>query len=221
VDNLSGSLGGKNDPRQWYTHPINNRFGPGIEDRDNRASAAWMTFVDAVTTKQQLLFYAQREWVVKWFPDYDPTNPDGLEDTNNPWDLDHIHPRRYMNALRSIPQVLKDWHTAIGNLRVWPLEANRADQVNSPKQKLEYVSTEARYGMSTCAAVREASFVADDCRDLWIHCVPEDGPLQYLSNSGQGGYHDYRIDLLKALVFRTHALYQHWYKELLIAQLLS
>jgi hypothetical protein len=108
-------------------------------------------------------------------------------------------------------------------LRAWPLEANRADQANSPAAKLGRVwSEENKYHITTLKAVREASFISSDAQyALWVESVPENGPQQYLSNNGQEEYHEHRINLLKAIVCRVEALYQHWYDELRIGRLLS
>ncbi|MCX6627629.1 MAG: DUF262 domain-containing protein [Candidatus Solibacter sp.] len=220
---LSGDLGhNDDDPRRWYAHSENTPFGKGVEDRRVRQEEAWNIFIDKLSEKRQLLYYAQRSWIVKWFPDFDPASLDGLEDTNSPWDIDHIHARRYIENRWSIPQVLKVWHGTIGNLRVWPLEANRADQAISPAMKLKRVwPEENKYQITTPEAVREASFISDAQYALWVESVPEDGPQQYLSNNGQEEYHEHRINLLKAIVCRVEALYQHWYDELRIGRLLS
>jgi hypothetical protein len=65
--NLSGSLGDEADPRQWYRHPTNTPFGPGVDNREDKQLEAWTGFINALRWKKQLLFYAQRQWIVNCF----------------------------------------------------------------------------------------------------------------------------------------------------------
>ena len=60
-----------------------------------------------------------------WFSNYDPASPDQLEDTDRPWDYDHIFTAAY-GQVYNLPQLVREWFASVGNLRIWPLEANRA-----------------------------------------------------------------------------------------------
>ena len=101
----------------------------------------------------------QRRWIIKWF-DSDPSQPECLEDKNRPWDYDHIHPQNFLqndsgNPYHNIPQLIKVWHRSIGNLRAWPLEANRSDNDSMPSKKLTGLSNiERRYEMNNESDLR-------------------------------------------------------------------
>lgn len=179
-------------------------------------------FFDTIWESRSILLYGQRHWLTKWFPRFDPSLPEYMEDKNRPWDYDHIHPQNYTrsdgnNALRGIPQVIWDWHGSIGNLRAWPLEANRADGDTSPAIKLTVISDEEkRYSMSSVKDKRTASFVQDEDWLWWEKSIPEDKNRHYLKSSE---YHDARHALIMAIVTRFTALYRGWYDSLKLNEL--
>ena len=226
--NLSGTLGNDDDPRSWYRHAGNTPFGHNVEDRESKQLSAWTTFIDSLRGKRELVLFAQRHWMIKWFPDFDPAAADSLDDTNRPWDMDHIHPRNFIEGRHNIPLVLKDWHTSIGNLRIWPLELNRADQAATPAAKLNRpLAEDTGYGMQTSQELRDASFISGNQHlSFWENSTPPGAPPdkvpgQYLSNNGQDSYHKFRKNLLRAIVCRFENLYRHWYEELEIHSLVN
>jgi len=186
-------------------------------------------FADRLYESRQVLLYAQRDWLKTWYPHFDPSQPETMEDHNRPWDYDHILPQNLLhsesgNSRRNIPQLIWDWCGSIGNLRSWPLEANRSDSDTSPTVKMEQVSAEEQlYGMTVPVDERKASFVHEDIDwPHWLECVPmnEDGETvenrRYLALRD---YHDYRKSLIKAIVLRFIELYRAWYDELRIDKL--
>ena len=110
-------------------------------------------FMDVFSESRSILLYAQRKWIQQWFPEFDPSRPELIEDKDRPWDYDHILPQNLLRGrgggtLHRLPAVISDWVCSIGNLRAWPLEANRSDSDTSPSQKLDEVSPEElRYEM--------------------------------------------------------------------------
>jgi hypothetical protein len=190
---------------------------------------AWERFAEALWGKRELVLYAQRECLMEWFPQHDPSSPDQLEDTDRPWDMDHIHPQKYINSLKKIPRIVKDWHGSIGNLRVWPMEVNRADGEAPPRQKLcrmrsELGETARRYGLTTDARVRKASFVGGEWSQ-WQASTPDTSdasdpdslPRNYLARPEV--YPSCKIALITAITSRWVALYREWYETLLVGDL--
>lgn len=186
-------------------------------------------FADVLWDSRQILLYAQRTWLKKWYPRFDPSLPEYMEDKNRPWDYDHILPQNLLrtdsgSSRRNIPNVLWDWCGSIGNLRAWPLEANRSDSDISPTLKLGNPSLEeCRYGIKDGPNGRAASFVQENIDwPHWQKCVPmaDNGEdvidRRYLASSS---FHDYRQALIKAIVLRFVALYREWYDEMRIADL--
>jgi hypothetical protein len=187
----------------------------------DRVIETWSRFLDSAWGNRSMLIYAQREWLNKWFDDFDPSLPEFLEDKNRPWDFDHIHPQSLLQGskggtLRGLPQLIKDWNDSIGNLRAWPLEANRSDGDNSPAIKLDKVADEEQkiYSIKNGKAARSASFIDESHWDeYWKICVPAAGNLSQQSN------HKERQALVNAIVRRFIAIYREWYVSLRLSTL--
>ena len=175
-------------------------------------------FLDALWGgKSTVLLYAQRDALKVWFPKFDPSVPEMMEDRNRPWDWDHLLPNSFFTSLWGIPQSVKDWGNSIGNLRAWPLEANRSDGDASPNSKLDGIPSaeENRYKIGANRSKRQASFVEElQWESFWKNATPNDIAKNYLSNDAPGSNHQYRINAVTAMMERFVALYRHWYEEL-------
>ena len=191
-----------------------------VPAQDN-ASDAWRSFCEKVLWKKDLVLFAQRGWLLEWFPDFDPASPDRLDDTQRPFDYDHIHPQSYL--ANNTPNIVRTLHGSIGNIRAWPLGANRALSDAMPVNKLSDPSdAEIVYGMRKQDDLLRASFLGPDMDDWW-DSVPskEDTNSRYLAQEDTRfeKYHPSRRSLLKAITGRTIALYEHWYTQTSIGQL--
>lgn len=209
-----------NDLTQFYKSAVGDLWQSHYQDGDTAANSsakhleAWTAFIDKLWNERRLLLYAQRQWLVEWFPDYDPTAPDQLEDTDRPWDFDHIHPEKLVRRHWHIPPIIKDWHSSIGNLRAWPLEANRSDGANTPADKLTQTNpTLARYGLDSPYKIRNASHIDEDW-PYWQACVPNQPnyPHSYLADPAI--YGACRQALVRAITTRFVKLYANWYQSL-------
>lgn len=190
------------------------------ESVSDRIRDTWNQFMDLLWGNRSMLLYAQRKWIRVWFPDFDPSIPEFLEDKNRPWDYDHIHPQGFLQGrnggtLQGLPQIIKDWHNSIGNLRAWPLEANRADGDAAPSIKLKTASPEeAKYGI-TDANKCEASFITSDVFDsYWSQCDPVNEKKLNDPNA-----FEQRQALVNAMVLRFLAIYRQWYEDLKLSTL--
>ncbi|HAO08762.1 MAG TPA: hypothetical protein DCQ50_17690 [Chryseobacterium sp.] len=90
-------------------------------------------FVHKMFYNRDLILYAQRVFLSKIFRE----NQYLLDDTNIPFDWDHISPHKYVHRKFKIPYVLKQWYTTNGNMRAWPYSLNRMDQDDVPAIKLD------------------------------------------------------------------------------------
>ena len=183
----------------------------------------WHKFISTkLWSNHSVLLYAQRHWMIKWFNDFDPSQPECLEDKNRPWDYDHIHPQNFLqndsgNPYHNIPQIIKVWHRSIGNLRAWPLEANRADSDSMPSNKLtefRLSNIERRYYMNSESDLRNASFIADDWL-AWQASALDQSDFYYLLKES-----DQRVALIRAITTRFVRIYNEWYQSLRIAELM-
>jgi hypothetical protein len=182
-----------------------------------KAQEAWRISLDRSLQKHFLL-YAQRIWIQKCFPDYDPSLPDQLEDMNRPWDYDHIHPNNYVAGRWYIPQIIKDWHNTIGNFRAWPFEANRADHDISPLIKFTNVNDqEISYGLVSPEEKRCMSFIAGGPEwQFWQESTPPgDYDGKYLATVVTC-----QRALIRAITARYVRIYSEWYGALRINDLM-
>lgn len=193
--------------------------------RTEFASLAWMDFAERVWGMRELVIYAQRHWMLRWFPHFDPARPDQLEDTDRPWDIDHIHAQNYTHNIklggRRI-RIISDWNGSIGNLRVWPFELNRADGDEPPCTKLawrneaDFRRRYGLYGIASQADLCEASALAPRSLQLWQGMTPEASSLKvnYLRDN-----HEYCPRVLNTITTRMFFLYRGWYQQLRLREL--
>jgi len=110
-----------------------------IEERleERLVDLAWREFLKNLWNERRLVLFAQRFWLDKFFPGYNPAAPDQIEDSDRPYDWDHIFPQSYIDRAQNILSLWKDdWPHTIGNLRAWPMELNRGDGNIPPADKL-------------------------------------------------------------------------------------
>jgi hypothetical protein len=89
---------------------------------------------------RELLLYAQRHFLAQRWSDYNPARRDLWESHNRPWDFDHILAHAYFyNRKDNSPcmGLCQKWGNTIGNLRAWPFEDNRSDQMTLAKDKIK------------------------------------------------------------------------------------
>lgn len=191
------------------------------DDKNEILRGAWSEFLDKLWHERRLLQYAQRDWLVLWFPHFDPTLPDQMEDINRPWDYDHIHPHNFVDGKQDIPSVIRDWHQSMGNLRAWPLELNRTDQDSVPSHKLTLDGDDAperRYELLKDDHLLAASFISKAEKDWWVRSVPDELYPRYLARPKDQD-HNCRMALLRAITSRFCRIYREWYDTLHVGKL--
>ena len=184
---------------------------------------AWYQFMEKLWGNRRIVDYAQRAWLMRWFHDFDPTLPGQMEDINRPWDYDHIHPQSLgsSSSIRSLPAVIREWHTSIGNLRAWPLELNRGDQDGAPAIKLDTINPHTqRFQLNEKEILRVASFIGEN--EDWLHwkiSVPKQlKNNKYLLHAENN---DNRVALIVAITTRFRRLYREWYESFALDKLMQ
>ncbi len=191
------------------------------------AEEAWLLFSEQTWSMFPLVLYSQREWLATWFPRFDPAQPNQLEDTDRPWDVDHIHAQNYIkNSANAEPafRLIKDnWHGSIGNLRAWPLELNRADGDSCPRVKLniseneDEINRHKKYHLHRTEDILRASVVPKNSQNFWNESTPPGSfKTNYLKTAGSC-----HPNLLNAIVNRWVHLYSNWYSDFDISNLFS
>jgi len=100
--------------------------------------ALWEKFLD-LRGNRELLLYAQRHFLCRRFPDYDPSRRDLWEDHNRPWDFDHILASVHVRNKKGHNKFQKfayQWLNTIGNLRAVSFEENRSDSAELAASKI-------------------------------------------------------------------------------------
>ncbi len=92
------------------------------------------SFIVRTFKQRDLVLYAQRKILSNWFPAADAYH---LDDTNVPFDWDHISPYKLIKGRKNIPRAVKYFYNSNGNFRAWPYSLNRMDQGDSPARKLD------------------------------------------------------------------------------------
>lgn len=215
---------------EWYSSSFANYWDrPPREDGSKfdllpAISRSWRDLIGRLKDwhrRQDLLLYAQRGLIREHFPDYDPSMPDQMEDINCPWDYDHVHPQSYVARKWEIPQIIKDWHSTMGNFRAWPFDINRADGDDIPQAKFGNVSImeRERYGLSSPEQKRQLSFIDDNLDwKYWQASAPHDcREGRYLSRATSATY---RQALIRGITTRFVAIYREWYDNVGIADLM-
>lgn len=121
----------------WHTPIHGDRDPIGIDIRQRR----WGPVFHALANRERhLLLYAQRGFLARKFPDFDPSRRDLWEGHNRPWDFDHIHAQAYVYNKKSdnrYQRFVKQWLDTLGNLRAWPFEDNRSESADRADDKIK------------------------------------------------------------------------------------
>lgn len=197
---------------------LSNTEDPNAKDPDTRyVDVAWNSFIEKLWQERRLVLYAQRHWLDRFFPGYNPAAPDQLEDSDRPYDWDHIFPQSYIVRAQNLLKMWRDdWPYTIGNLRAWPMELNRSDGNVLPAEKLSNRLTgkeQIRWGISDDNTLREASFITDDNWKYWESCKHDASKVKKQLTK----HSDFGDNLLGAITERMYLLYKHWYENLDIA----
>lgn len=177
-------------------------------------------FLNATLYQKDLVAYSQKDFLYKQFqPEHY-----GLEDTNVPFDWDHISPQNAI-AIRPVPKPIESVYGTIGNLRAWPYSLNRTDQAVTPYLKFNPLESNTKEDLPTLLnqfkrvlkneesiasrlALKKVLLNASVCDIEWGNCNAD--KLKYRSDWEQ-------VYLL--IMKRVIRLYQNWYEGLLIDDL--
>lgn len=185
----------------------------------------YVAFFQNAIYNRDLLLYAQRRFLEQYYRQEQYR----LEDTNVPFDWDHISPNAFVSGRRNIPQIVKDWYNTIGNFRAWPYALNRMDSDHCPAHKLKplhaknyddvnhYASTKIkwqRFAEKNVHLIGDLSVLEQKllewsfCQSEWTKC--ESTNLRT----------DWKF-VLQQIIIRNVSILKEWYQELLVDDLKS
>ncbi|REG77466.1 DUF262 domain-containing protein [Algoriphagus antarcticus] len=162
----------------------------------NSTKGIWDNFINKLFWCKPLVLFAQRKYINDSFGDFNQM--ENLEDTNTPWDWDHIYPASWVYAKWYINPNTKHWTNAIGNFRALSLEENRSENNSlSPKDRL--------------VNVKEQSFIKENDWEFWSR----------ISGRINEGENEMIKNHLSAIVNRLCNIYEEWYSTLNVGELFS
>lgn len=95
------------------------------------ASRNYIHFIARAFHNRDLLLYVQRHFLEEFFK----ASQYHLEDTNLPFDWDHISANNLVKNKKNIKAAVKHCYQTVGNFRAWPFSLNRMDSDNTPARK--------------------------------------------------------------------------------------
>jgi hypothetical protein len=108
------------------------------EEYYNRIQDGWRNFLWRLlgTRDKSLILLAQRDYINSTFKEFNQL--EDLEDSNTPWDWDHIYPSSWVYRQWQIDPRTRLWEWRIGNFRAMLLTDNRSENNNlSPAERFE------------------------------------------------------------------------------------
>lgn len=158
------------------------------------ANEYFYKFIGKIQHNRQLNLLAQRDYINATFGDYNQM--DDIDDTNVPWDWDHIYPSEWVYRKEYCNRSIRDWNNTNGNFRAMSLEQNRSESnTASPKERL------------LLAEIREYSFVKED----W----------QYWQNLEKRIWDDEVQNHFRAITSRMINIYEKFWNDFKIDELIN
>lgn len=167
-------------------------------EKQNLINNIWGDFIVKLTNakNKSMLLFAQRKYINEKFMDFNQL--ENLEDTNSPWDWDHIYPASWVYQKRYVPENVRHWTWTIGNLRALSLEDNRSDGNQMPPAE-------------RLATVKENSFIKENDWEYWNKIT---------DRIYDGQNKEIKI-YLSAVINRLCNIYEEWYTICGIEQLFN
>ena len=149
----------------------------------------WVNFIGKIRSNKSFLIFAQRAYMNAKFKDFNQY--EGIEDTNRPWDWDHIYPHSWVYNKEGINKLVKDWLNTNGNFRALSYDDNRSENNrSSPAQRLK---TDSK---------KEDSFIKEDDFQEWSKLKDS-----RLKEGEQVSF------FLSATIKRMVNIYEEWYRN--------
>ena len=178
-----------------YRQIFNTEDGPENEITV-LANSIWHNFISKLIWNRSLLLFVQRNYINTNFRDFNQM--ENLEDTNTPWDWDHIYPSSWIYRKQNINLNTKHWNNSVGNIRALALEENRSENDSlSPSHRLAELK------------VQEQSFINENDWCYWSKITERINE----GNSEMIQTH------LSAVINRLCNIYEEWYSTLNIGEL--
>ena len=135
-------VGEREAPLKTIPHPRHNILECFGEPRKNKYcnwkakinASMFRDFIYNIMCNRDLLLWIQRGFLSD--QNLFPEKLFRLDDTDMPFDWDHILPESYIKNVSGVPHMLRRIYATPANFRAWPYKLNRSDQNDPPSVKL-------------------------------------------------------------------------------------
>jgi len=207
----------KNPSIKWFAKQ-NPTLKSAMFDKFYKISPAGFN-AEILFFNNDLVLYAQRDFLFKIFHH----KQYHLDDTNVPFDWDHIYPHKLISGKKHVPKLIKDFYNSIGNFRAWPYELNRMDSDDTPFKKFNPLTdsdTSEDLKLSWQRFINNHPDLISDIKELpkklplWSNCK---------SNWTQSDIIDLKKDgkeVIKLIINRAVDIIGIWYNGLCIEDII-
>lgn len=153
----------------------------------------WRLLIEKIFRNKSMLLFAQKEYMNSKFKEFNQF--ENIEDTNRPWDWDHIYPDSWVYRKEGINQLVRSWVNCIGNFRALSYDDNRSENNHlSPMERFENDSK------------KEESFVKENDLQFWNQINSTFGRLK------ENEPEKTKI-FLSAVIHRMVNIYEEWFEN--------
>nr|WP_322623268.1 DUF262 domain-containing protein [uncultured Flavobacterium sp.] len=164
------------------------------KDQIDNILISWIKLIHKIFWNKSMLLYAQKEYLNSKFKDYNQF--ENIEDTNRPWDWDHIYPHSWVYNKREINRLVKNWVNSIGNIRALSYDDNRSE--NNHLSPFERLKSDEK---------RTESFIKESDYHYWVKLKDNDSRIKNNDKNTP------LANFLGAVVNRTVNIYEEWYNS--------
>lgn len=158
----------------------------------NIAYSNWDSLIHQLYRNKSMLLFAQRDYMNFKFKEFNQI--ENIDDTNRPWDWDHIYPDSWVYRKEGINQMVRNWVNCIGNFRALSYDDNRSENNNfSPKERFENDSK------------KEESFIKKDI-EFWSQMDQTFGRIKHNEPEKTKIF-------LSAVINRMVNIYEDWFEN--------
>lgn len=149
--------------------------------------------INHIFYNKSMLLLAQKDYIINKFKDFNQF--ENIDDTNRPWDWDHIYPNSWVYNNKGICQMVKDWVNSIGNFRALSYDDNRSEN--------NHVSPKDRFSEGF---VRTASYINESDLKYW-------NEIDNTFSRIKSGDVEKEEIFLNAVIYRMINIYENYYNS--------
>lgn len=159
----------------------------------NMVNINWDSLIHQLYRNKSMLLFAQRDYMNSKFKEFNQI--ESIDDTNRPWDWDHIYPNSWVYNKEGINHLVRAWVNCIGNFRALSYDDNRSENNHlSPAQR--FVNDEKQ----------EESFIKENDLQFWNQIDKNFGRIKYNEPEKTKIF-------LAAVINRMVNIYEDWYEN--------